>query len=245
MRAIDLDDNCAEAHTALAVLLFRADWDWARAEQEFRRGIEINSQSATGHHQYAMALAVLGRFDEALSEIRTANRLDPLSPVIGSGVGRILHLARRFDEALEQCMRTRELLPSFAGVYWDQSMTYLRKGMFAEAIASAEKYQELSSDPSRGFQALGVIRAEMGEEKKARAYLAQLVELSKSRYIPSVYLAHVYARLGDRDKAFEILNQGHALRDRHLVFVKCAPEFDPLREDPRFQELLEKIGFPE
>ena len=244
-RAIDLDEGCSEAHTALGVLYFRADWDWARAEQEFRRGIEINSQSATGHHQYAMALAVLGRFDEALSEIRTANRLDPLSPVISSGVGRIFHLARRFDEALEQFRRTRELLPQFAGVYWDQSVAYLRKGMFPEAIASAEKYQELSGDPSRAFQALGAIYAEMGEEEKAREHLAQLVELSKSRYVPSVYLAHVYSRLGDRDKAFEILNQGYAVRDRHLVFVKCSPELEPLREDPRFQPLLDKIGFPD
>ena len=85
----------------------------------------------------------------------------------------------------------------------------------------------------------------MGEEQKARAYLSQLVALSKSRYVPSVYLAHVYSALGDRDKAFEILNQGYAVRDRHLVFVKCSPEIDPLREDPSFQQLLEKIGFPE
>ncbi len=124
-------------------------------------------------------------------------------------------------------------------------MTYLRKGMFREAIASAEKYQELSGDPSRGLQALGVIYAEMGEEKKAREYLSQLVELSKKRYVPSVYLAHLYGRLGDRDEAFEILDQGYALRDRHLVTVKWAPEMEPLRGDPRFQQLLEKIGFPE
>ena len=116
-----------------------------------------------------MSLALLGRFEEALTEIRTAHQLDPLSPVIGSAVGRILHLARRFDEALEQYKLTRELLPRFAGVYWDQSMTYLRKGMFREAIASAEKYQELSGDPLAGPPGPWASSTRRWERRKKRA----------------------------------------------------------------------------
>ncbi len=122
-KAIEVDDSCAEAHVALALIFYRLDWDWKRAEQEFRLALERNQSLATAHHQYAMFLASVSRFEEALAEIRKAHELDPLSPIIGTAVGRILHFARRFDEALDQCLRTIELSPQFPGAYFDSGLT--------------------------------------------------------------------------------------------------------------------------
>ncbi|MFQ5929169.1 MAG: protein kinase, partial [Acidobacteriota bacterium] len=241
-KAIELDDSCAEAHVALALVYYRLDWDWKRAEQEFRLALERNEGLATAHHQYAMFLASVNRFDEALAEIKRAHELDPLSPIISTAVGRILHFARRFDEAIDQFRCTLELNPQFPGGYFDLGLAYIAKGMYPEAVAAFKKLGELSGDPKRGLMELSWVYSRMGERDKAFELLEELIELSKTEYLPRLPLALVHIALGDLERAFELLEEGYAQRDSNLLYLQCEPVFDPLRSDPRFQDLLRRVN---
>lgn len=242
-RAIALDESCAEAHVALALVHYRLDWDWERAEKEFRRAIELNDGFATGHHQYAMLLASLNRLDEALVEIRRTHELDPLSPIISTAVGRVLHFSRRFEEATAQCRRTLELNSQFAGAYFDLGLTYVLQKMYSEAIAAFERLKELSEDPKGAMLYLASTYFRMGDQDKGLEIYEELMELSKTEYISRIPLACVYSESGDPEKAFELLEQGYAARDSNLVYLLCEPVFDPLRPDPRFQDLVNRMGF--
>lgn len=240
-KAIEVDDSCAEAHVALALVCYRLDWDWAGAEREFRLALERNDGLASAHHQYAMFLAAVNRLDDALVEIRKAHELDPLSPIISTAVGRILHFARRFDEAIAQCQRTFELHPRFPGAHFDMGLTYLAKGMFPEARKSFEKLGEISGNPKRGLMELAWVHSCQGQRDEAFELLDQLRELSNEK-LPCIPLALVHAGLGDKEKAFEFLEEGYTQRDSNLLYLKCEPLFDPLRGDPRFQDLLKRLN---
>jgi len=241
-RAIELDESCAEAHVALALVHYRLDWDWKQAEKEFRRAIELNDGFATGHHQYAMLLASLNRLDEALVEIKRAHELDPLSPIISTAVGRILHFSRRFEEATAQCRRTLELNSQFAGAYFDLGLTYILQEMYPEAIAAFEKLKELSEDPKGAMLYLAATYFRMGDRDKGLEIFDALMEMSKTEYVSRIPLASVYNESGDKEKAFELLEQGYKARDSNLVYLPCEPVFDSLRSDPRFQDLLDRMG---
>jgi len=235
-QAIELGGASAEAHVALALVYYRLDWDWKEAEKEFQRAIELDEEFATGHHQYAMFLAAVGRFDEALGQIRHAHKLDPLSPIIGTAVGRILHFCRRFDEAIEQCQHIIELNPQFPGAYFDLGLAYIEKGMHSEALSAFKKMGVLSGDKNSGLMLLAWGR--MGEEKKAFELLEKLAKRSTSQYVPPLSMAFLNMELGKLDKAMDLLEQGYAVRDSNLLYLQCEPAFDPLRENPRFQDLL-------
>ena len=241
-RAIALDESCAEAHVALALVYYRLDWNWKQSEKEFRRAIELNDAFATGHHQYAMLLATLNRLDEALVEIKRAHELDPLSPIISTAVGRILHFGRRYEEATAQCRRTLELNSQFAGAYFDLGLTYLEREMYLEAIAAFERLKELSEDPKGAMLWLAVTYFRMGERDKGLGIHEELMELSKTEYISRLPLALVHNESGNREKAFELLEQGFAARDSNLVYLLCEPTFDSVRSDPRFQDLVNRMG---
>jgi len=241
-RAIVLDESCAEAHVALALVHYRLDWDWEQAEKEFRRALELNDGFATGHHQFAMLLATLNRLDEALVQIKRAHELDPLSPIISTAVGRILHFSRRFEEATAQCRRTLELNSQFAGAYFDLGLTYILQEMYPEAIAAFEKLKELSEDPKGAMLYLAATYFRMGDREKGLEIYRALIEFSKTEYVSRIPLACVYNELGDPEKAFELLEQGYAARDSNLVYLPCEPVFDPLRSDPRFHDLLDRMG---
>ena len=243
-RAIALDESCAEAHVALALVYYRLDWDWKQSEKEFLRAIELNDGFATGHHQYAMLLATLDRLDEALVEIKRAHELDPLSPIISTAVGRILHFSRRYEEATAQCRRTLELNSQFAGAYFDLGLTYLEREMYSEAIAAFERLKELSEDPKGAMLELAVTYFRMGERDKGLEIYEELMELSKTGYISRLPLALVHNESGNREKAFELLEQGFAARDSNLVYLLCEPTFDSVRSDPRFQDLVNRMGLP-
>ena len=242
-KEIEVDDSCAEAHVALALVYYRLDWDWERAEQEFRFALERNEGLATAHHQYAMFLASLNRSDEALAEIRQAHELDPLSPIISTAVGRILHFCHRFDEAIDQCQRTFELHPRFTGAHFDMGFTYLVKGMYPEAREAFKKPSEISGNPKRGLMELAWVHGAMGEREKAFSLLDQLRELSTSETLPGMPLAILHIGLGEMEKAIEVLEEGYAQRDSNLLYVQCEPRLDPLRSDPRFQDLVNRMGF--
>ena len=243
--AIEKDETCAEAHLALALVHYRADWDWAKAERHFRRAIEINDGYATGHHQYAMFLAAMNRLEQALAEIRRAHELDPLSLLISTAEGRILHFSRRFDEAIEQCRRTIEMNPQFPLAYFDVAIAYGNVGRYAEAIDAFKKWAELLGDQRWAKGGLAIIYAKMGEREKAIRLAEEVAAAAETRAVSPVTQAIIYARLGELDKAMDFLEEAYARRDSPLVYLRVEPTFDPIRVHPRYPELIEKIGLAE
>jgi serine/threonine-protein kinase len=235
---------CAEAHIALALVYYRADWDWERADQEFRRGLELNDGYATGHHQYALFLAAMLRLDEAVAEIKKAYELDPLSPIISTAVGRVLDFARRHDEAIEQCQKTIQLNPQFAGAYFDLGVAYMHKRAFEEAKAALSKLSALSGVRIRELVVMGGLHALRGEREQAHAMLKELESLSDREAVTSFGFAILHICLGDLDKAFELIEESYQQREPALVYLQAEPGFDPIREDPRYQTLLAKMRLP-
>ena len=242
--AIEKDETCAEAHLALALVHYRADWDWTKAERHFRRAIEINDGYATGHHQYAMFLAAMNRLEQALAEIRRAHELDPLSLLISTAVGRILHFSRRFDEAIEQCRRTIEMNPRFPLAHFDVAIAYGNVGRYTEAIEAFKKWAELLGDKSWAKGGLAVIYAEMGEREKALQLAVEVAAAAETRAVSPMTQAIVYVRLGELDKAMDFLEEAYARKDSSLVYLHVEPTFDPIRVHPRYSKLIEKIGLP-
>ena len=245
LKAIEGDESSAEAHLALALVYYRADWNWENADREFKRAIEINNGYATGHHQYAMFLAALNRLDEALAEIRKAQELDPLSLIINTAVARILHFSRRFDEAIEQSRRTLELNPQFALGYFDIGVAYAQTGRFEEAAAAFKKASELSGNEISRLNTEATTCAMMGDRERATELFEKLKELSKTQYVSPIVLAILPMLLGDLDTAFELIEKALEDKANALVYLNVEPFFDPLRADPRFAELIAKMGFPE
>jgi serine/threonine-protein kinase len=244
LEAIKKDDLCAEAHIALALVYYRADWDWERADQEFRRGLDLNDGYATGHHQYALFLAAMLRLEEAVAEIKKAYDLDPLSPIISTAVGRVLDFARRHDEAIEQCRKTIQLNPQFAGAYFDLGVAYMHKRAFEEGKDALSKLSALSGERIRELVVMGALHALRGEREQALAMLKELESVSDEDAVSSFGFAIVYICLGDFDKAFELIEESYQKREPALVYVQAEPSYDPIREDPRYRALLAKMRLP-
>ena len=241
-KATELDDSSAEAHAALALVYFRLDWNWQKAEQEFCIALKQQEGLASVHHQYAMFLAMINLLDEALVQIRRAHELDPLSPIISTAVGRVLHFARRFDEAIDQCRRTLDLNAQFPGAYFDLGCAYIEKGMYLEAISAMKKLGELSGDKKIQLLMLGLTYGRMGERQKAFQHLEKLSQYSQTGEVLSYPIAIIHMSLGDFDRAFELLDRAYQQRDSSLVYLQCDPSWDPLRSDPRFHGLLRRMN---
>jgi len=243
-RALELDDTLGEAHNALATVKEDYDWDWPGAEREFRRAIELNPGYATAHQWYGEFLSFRGRHEEALAEIKRAQQLDPLSLIINNVYGEVLLRAGRNDLAIEQLRKTLEIDPNFALAHLSLGTASLRKGAFAEAIAEYQRATTLSPDITWYKGLLGHAYARAGKSAEARKLLSELKEQSKRRYVPWGDLATIYAGLGEKDRAFACLEKAYERRDARLVEAKVYPLFDPLRSDPRFADLLRRIGLP-
>ena len=240
-KALQIDETLAEAHASLAYAKDEYDWDVAGAEKEYMRSIELNSNYATAHQWYGQHLAVRGRHTEAVAEIKQAQELDPLSLIINMNVGWVFYLAREYDEAAEQCRKTLELDPNFAPTHWMLGQAFRQKGMYEEAIAEFQKSIELSDDPVRRA-VLGHAYAVAGRRGEAQKVINELKDLSKRRYFPPYYIALIYVGLGDKNQALEWLEKAFAERSANLTVLKAEPMFDPIRSDPRFQDLLRRVG---
>jgi len=234
LKALEIDDKLAEAHASLAFTKSNYDWDWSGAEREFQRAIELNPGYATAHHFYGVALAYMGgRFEAAIAESKQAVELDPLSLIINSDLGHVFYEARQYDQAIEQEGKTLEMDSDFGPARHWLGLAYLQKSMYKEAIAEFEK-----ETPS-----LGYAYAVAGRRAEAHQVLDKLNQLSKQKYVPAVSLARIYVGLGEKDKAFEWL--GRAYQDGSIgggTGVAVDPIFDPLRSDPRFQDLLRRMN---
>jgi serine/threonine-protein kinase len=244
MKALGLDDKLAEAHTSLGAVKFFYDWDWASAEREFRRAIEINPGYSDAHQMYSYHLSAVGRLDEALAEMRRAQELDPLSIAKIAGMGEIFNHKRQYDQAIEQYQKALEMDPNSGFVHWALGNVYVQKGMYAEAIAEYQKAIPLSGDSPDEPAALGYAYALSGKRHEAQELIDELKERSKRRYISPTVIAFIYAGLGEKDQAFALLDKAYDERDSILVLLKVEPAFNNLRSDPRFAELMRRVGLP-
>jgi serine/threonine-protein kinase len=240
-RAIELDSSSAEAHVSLALVKMRRDWDWEGAEAEFERAIAINENYAPAHHQFAMCLAFQNRLDEALAHIDRAHELDPLSLLILTARGRILHFARRFDEAIEECRRALALNPNFYQAWFDFMVSCGQTRRFDEAREALDAMDRLSSDPVRRSMMYARFHALDGDIEKAREIRKELA--STPGHVSPVMLAIIDLGIGDVDTAMVEMMRGLERRDNLLVYVQCEPVYDPLRDHPRYPELLAGLGF--
>jgi tetratricopeptide (TPR) repeat protein len=242
VKALQLNDTLAETHNSLAFVLDGFDWDFNSADKEFRRAIELNPGYATAHHWYAWHLALLGRFDEAIAEMRKAENQDPLSLIIHADLAELLILAHFYDEAIEESRKTIEMDLNFALAHLQLGQAYLQKKEFAAAIPELQKAVELSGRSPVSVANLARAYAASGKKSEAVKLLNELQKKSSPGFSHASEIAVVYASLGDVDPAISWLEKGYEERFNPGVLLR--PGLDPLRSDPRFQEILRRVGLP-
>ena len=245
LKALEIDDSLAEAHTSLADVELLYGWDWQTVEKEFKRAIELNPNYATAHQWYANYLAAMGRLGEALEQSKRALEINPLSLIINASIGEKYWFARQYDEAIERCKATLELDQNFAEGHVDLGKYYERTGMYTEAIAEIEKAVSLSEGNPIMIAALGHAYAVSGRRGEAEKVLDELRKRSKQRYVSSYVIATIYVGLDEKDQAFAWLEKAYEERASFLIFLKVDPRLDSLRSDARFADLLRRVGLPQ
>jgi len=244
LRALEIDDSLAEAHTALAFYLSNYEWDRIGSEKEYRRAIELKPNYATAHHWFGADLSNLKRFDESIAEIKRAEELDPLSPIIGTNLGDTLVLARRYDEAIAQIKRVLIRNPNFEYGHLALSRAYGSKGMYEEAIAEARKALELNYGSStKGY--LGLWLARSGKRDEAEKLLRELKEEATHDYVQSDTIALIYLGLGDKAEALNWLEKHMASHAETANAYGVSPQLDELHDEPRFRAMLKRMNLPE
>jgi len=242
-KALEMDETLAEAHSDLAYVKMIFDWDWEGAEQGFKRALELNPNYPTAHQDYAYYLAIMGRFDKAISEIERARELDPLSLNLAQNMGNIFYLIGKPDRAIKEFERVIEMDPTYWLAHIYMSFPYANKGMYDKALTKVQEALEISegSIPSAEW-GLGMIYAWSDEADKANVVLEKLISMSKQTYIPPSFIARIYEGLGKRDKALDWFDKAYKIQDSWLVWLKFEPMFDSLRADPRFKAILKKMN---
>jgi TolB-like protein/DNA-binding winged helix-turn-helix (wHTH) protein/Tfp pilus assembly protein PilF len=240
VKALELDGALGEAHNSLAFVLDGFDWDLDAGGKEFQRAIELNPGYATAHHWYAWHLSLLGRYDEAIAEMRRAENLDPLSLIINSDLAELLGLAHSYDESIRQSRKTIEMDPNFALAHNQLAQAYLQKQMYEEAVAELQKAVRLSGDSPTCIANLARAYVAAGKRSEAEKLLSDLKKRSTPAYSNAPEIAIVYVSLGDKDQAMSWLEKG--FEERFNPGVLLRPGFDPLRSDSRFQNLRRRIG---
>jgi TolB-like protein/DNA-binding winged helix-turn-helix (wHTH) protein/Flp pilus assembly protein TadD len=242
IKALELDSTLGEAHNSLAFVLDGFDWDFDSAGKEFQRAIELNPGYATAHHWYAWHLSLLGRYDEAIAEMRKAENLDPLSLIINADLAELLVLAHSDDESVRQSRKTIEMDPNFALAHNQLAQAYLQKHMYDEAVAELKTAVQLSGGSPAFIANLARAYVASGKRNEAVKLLGDLKKRSNPGYSNASEIAVIYASLGDTDQAMNWLEKGYDERFNPGVLLR--PGFDPLRSDPRFQNLVRRIGLP-
>jgi len=245
MQALELDDTLADAHRVLADVRCFYDWDWQGAEQAYKRAIELNSSLATAHNSYAFFFTAIMRHDDALAEIKLARELDPVSLMINSDLGWAYYFARQYDQAIIQFQRALELDPSLAISQFALGHVYEQKQMFVESVAAFQKAVSLSPSDLEAIAGLGHGYAVAGRREEALEIVARLKQPSQQKIPPSWGIATIYIGLGDKDEAFVWLEKAYEERQAQLIYIQIEPVLDPLRNDPRFQDLVRRMNFPE
>ena len=241
-RALSLDDSLAAAHTSMALALVWYDWDFAKGEKEFRRAIALNTNDTDAHRMYGDFLVAMGRFDEALIEKRRAEQLDPLSITASWDIGRTFFFAGRDEDAIEAAKRTLDLDPSFPYVYYLQAQIAYRKGEIPQALVLMQKAMELGGHKQLLITNWGMVNARAGNRAEALHAMDELRARGADSYTLPLFLARIYTALGNNDEAMKYLEQMYNDRSESAVWLKVDPSLDTLRKDPRFVELIRKVG---
>jgi serine/threonine-protein kinase len=242
IKALAIDNRLAEVHTSYASLLLLSKWDWVNSEREFKLALELNPNYATAHHWYAQWLWSMGKLEEALQAVSRAAELDPVSQAILKDKGLAFYYNRQYDNAIEMARKTLELDPNYAAAHRLLSLAYQGKGLFNEAIAENQNWGNLTGNEIETTVSLAQIYAVAGQTDAA----AELVEVVRNdpNLIDQAYrgMALVHAALGENDSAFNCLEKSYQRREESVLSLKVDPKVDPLRSDPRFIDLLKRIG---
>jgi tetratricopeptide (TPR) repeat protein len=241
-KALELDDSLAEAHASLG-LVFYCYFQGAQSTKEFKRAIELNPNYATAHHWYGgLTLVMIGQLDRGMAEVTRAYELDPVSSIIHSDLGRVNVMARRYDEAIQQLRSTVEVDPEFYWAHRFLGIALELKGDLGGAIVEYKRALELNNDPA-GLAYVGHAEARNGRQSEAREMLARFTESAKKRYVQPYAFALIHLALGEKDQALDWLERAAQERGAtYLNFIKVDPFFDPLRGDPRFEALVQKVA---
>jgi len=243
MQALEIDNTLAEAHTSLGLVKEHFEWDWSGAEQEFRRAIELNPNSANAHHWYGDYLSNMGQLQEGLRETRKAREFDPLSLIINTTIGWQLYLTRQNDQAIEQLRAVLDIDPKFAPARRLLEEVYAQMGKHKEAVAEREKMLSLSGGPELAA-AIEEDFAKSGYRGVLQSWLDGLQEISKHGYVSYLSIAEAYMRMGEKEKALNWLEKAYEDHDSGLVSLGVEPMFDPLRSDKSFREILVRMKLP-
>jgi TolB-like protein/Tfp pilus assembly protein PilF len=243
-RALEIDDHLAEAHVSLGYVSFTYDGDWSAAGKHFEQALALNPIYSGAHTFYAFYLNSLGRSEEALAVAKRALDLDPASPAVSHSLAVQLYLARRFDEAIEQAHNTLEMDANFAISYQLLGEVHVSKGLYREGLLALEKFSALSRTSAISRALVGYSHARLGERSAALRIIEELTSASEHSFIPAFLYALVYAGLEDKDQAFGWLEKAYEERFNRLAYLKQDALWDPLRSDPRFIDMLRRLGIP-
>jgi Tfp pilus assembly protein PilF len=232
LKALEIDDSLGEAHASLAAIKADFDWDWKEAEKKYQRAIELSPSYATAHQWYGELLDNMGRFDEALKEIKRAQELDPLSLIVITMEAQHYCFARDYDKGIDQCRKTLDMDPDFSPAHFFLCWNYLGKGMYEEALNEGQIFGNQYS--------IALIYAWMHRQEEARRSLANIIEHPLAY---EVEIAMIYLLLGENEEGWKWFEKAYNERSRQLVFLKVDFIYDNIRPDPRFQALLKKVGF--
>lgn len=243
--ALALDDELSEAHGALGMAKLKYDWDWNGARTQFQRAIELDPSNPLARIWYSFYLSSQGRHNEAIAQVETARELDPFSKVSNVNVAWQYYMARRYEKAIEEFHHTLELFPEFWVALWGRGLVQIMRGFSEEAVADLELAVERSRKNQSALSGLGLAFAHFGRREEARGVVTSLTEISQNSHVPPTSIAAIHGALGDIDEAFEWLEKAYLIRSRSMVWLRVGHEFDPLRGDPRYQDLLRRMRLNE
>lgn len=241
LKALEIDDQLAEGHCSLGNVLSLVEWNFPKAEPEFKRAIELNPNYATAYQWYSNSLCSRGQFEHGMTMIRRAQELDPLSLIITENVGWQLYSGEKYDDAILQFQKTLELDPTFVPAIRDMGLTYLQMKKYPEAEKQFHRVMQLKNPD--GKVGLTMLYALSGKKDQAHTLLDELLKSASKTYLPPCFIAQIYSVLNERDQAFLWLEKAREVRDTNIVNLTTDPLYRNLRSDPRFQELKTRIGF--
>jgi len=245
LKALTIDDRLADAYTSLAMIAMQYEWNWKESEKNYKRAIELNPNYSVAHHWYGDGyLAAVGKLDEAVAELRQAQELDPVSLVIATDLAKRLCYAGKYDEGIERLHKVLEIDPDFAVAHYFLSQAYEQKGLYPEAIAELETIR--TPDPSHSVASqLGHIYALQGRKREALQIVNELQRTSRQTYMDPWYIANVYVALGDKEAALTWLEKAYEKHSPAMDGLKIDPYYAPFRSDPRFLDLVRRVGLPQ
>jgi serine/threonine-protein kinase len=243
-KALEVTESLAEVHNPLAFMKLNYDWDFPGAETEFKRALELNPGNANVHHWYAHYLIVAGRPNDSLAESNRALELDPLSPIMSVHLGWLYYYLHAYERALNQLNKTLELDPNYGLAYWYIGLANEQQGAFTEALAALKRGDELLKDNLVVKADLAHALAVSGRKADAEEALRNLLAISRTRYVNPFEIGLIYIGLGQSEEAFQWLNRAYKERSDLVVYLRVDPRLDPVRSDPRFQEMVRRMNFP-